>query len=91
MSHLPGDRGQLNAGYFTIMMDPVGRRFEEWDKDLSLVRAAAREASVAELALRHRVSVARRNGHSWAAIGFVLGIPEQETRVRFGQSNEESA
>ena len=30
------------------------KRFEEWDKDLTLIKAANRELSIAELNLRHR-------------------------------------
>jgi hypothetical protein len=65
--------------------------FEEWDQDLTLVRAAARELSVAELNLRRQVGVARRRGHSWPAIGFILGISEQAAQERFGGSDEKSA
>jgi hypothetical protein len=66
-------------------------RFEDWDKDLTLVRAAAREVSVAKLSLRHQVGAARRSGHSWAALGFVLGITEQAAQERFGRPDEEIA
>lgn len=66
------------------MMHAVERRFEEWDRDLTLVRVAARDLSVAELSLRHQVGVARRSGHSWAAIGFVLGVSEQAAQEKFG-------
>jgi predicted enzyme related to lactoylglutathione lyase len=58
------------------------RRFEEWDKDLTLVRAANRELGQAELNLRHQVGVARRHGHSWAAIGLVLDMTRQAARQR---------
>jgi hypothetical protein len=64
------------------------RRFEEWDKDLTLIKSASRELSVAELTLRHRVGVARRHGHSWAAIGFILGITRQAAQQRFGTAGE---
>jgi hypothetical protein len=67
------------------------QRFEEWDKDLTLIRAAARELSVAELMLRHQVAAARRSGHSWAAIGFILGISEQAAQEKFGRPDEKSA
>jgi hypothetical protein len=73
------------------MIDQMERRFEEWDKDLTLVRAAARELHVAELSLRHQVGIARRSGHSWAAIGLVLGISERAAQERFGKPDEESA
>jgi hypothetical protein len=67
------------------------QRFEEWDKDLTLIKAASRELSVAEQTLRHQVAVARRHGHSWAAIGFVLGITRQAAQQRFGAAGEASA
>jgi hypothetical protein len=81
----------LKAARFRRIIDLMERRFEEWDKDLTLVRAAARDVSVAELSLRHRVAVARRSGHSWAAIGVVLGISEQAAQERFGRYGEETA
>jgi hypothetical protein len=61
------------------------QRFEEWDQELTLLRAASRDLTVAGVNLRHRVDVARRQGHSWAAIGVVLGITEQAAKDRFGQ------
>lgn len=60
------------------------RRFEEWDGDLTLIKVANTELSLAELQLRRQVAVARRHGHSWAAIGFVLGITRQAAQQRFG-------
>lgn len=65
--------------------------YEEWDKDLTLIKAANRELSVAELNLRHRVALARRHGHSWAAIGFILGTSRQAAQQRFGTIGEASA
>jgi hypothetical protein len=67
------------------------RRFEEWDKDLTLIRAANRDLSQAELNLRHQVDVARRHGHSWAAIGLVLDINRQAAQQRFGTAGEAGA
>jgi hypothetical protein len=69
----------------------VERRFEDWDEDLTLIKTANRDLSMAELHLRQRVWVAHRHGHSWAAIGFVLGISTQEARRRFGMPGEQSA
>lgn len=66
------------------IIDSVSARFEEWDKDLTMIRAADRELSIAELNLRRRVNIARRRGHSWAAIGVVLGITRQAAQQRFG-------
>jgi hypothetical protein len=67
------------------------QRYEEWDKDLTLIKAANRELSVAELNLRHRVALARRHGHSWVAIGFILGTTRQAAQQRFGTTGEASA
>jgi hypothetical protein len=68
----------------------VPGRYEEWDKDLALIKAANRELNVAELNLRHRVAVARRSGHSWAAIGLMLGITRQAAQQRFGTAGDAS-
>jgi hypothetical protein len=69
----------------------VEQRFEEWDKDLTLVRAASRELSVAESNLRRRVDIARRSGHSWAAIGIVLDMSGQAARERFDRPGGNAA
>ena len=71
------------------MMLTVERRYEEWDRDLTLVRAAARDVNTAEISLRHQVGVARRSGHSWSAIGVVLGISEDAARDRFGWPDDD--
>jgi hypothetical protein len=73
------------------IIDTMPPPYEEWDKDLTLIKTANRERSVAELNLRHRVAVARRHGHSWAAIGFILGITRQAAQQRFGRTGEASA
>lgn len=73
------------------IIDTIPQRYEEWDEDLTLIKAANRELTVAELNLRHRVAVARRHGHSWAAIGFILGITRQAAQQRFGTTGEASA
>jgi hypothetical protein len=73
------------------IIDIVPGRFEEWDKDLTLIKAADLELSKAELNLRHRVKVARRQGHSWSAIGFVLGISRQAAQQKFGTAGEARA
>jgi hypothetical protein len=73
------------------IIDDMEQRFEEWDKDLTLIKAANREMRIADLNLRHQVAVARRHGHSWAAIGFVLGITRQAAQQRFGKAGGASA
>ena len=67
------------------------RRYEEWDRDLTLVRAAARDLGVAEMSLRRQVGMARRSGHSWSAIGVVLGMSEQDARDKFGWPDDDVA
>ncbi len=68
----------------------MSQRYEEWDKDLTFIKAANRELTVAELNLRRQVAVARRHGHSWAAVGFILGITRQAAQQRFGTDGEAS-
>ncbi|MEP2372685.1 MAG: hypothetical protein ABJ314_12645 [Ilumatobacter sp.] len=54
------------------------------DDHLAIVaRAAVAEQSGRDL-LRQSVSAARSSGHSWAAIGAVLGLSRQATQQRFG-------
>lgn len=47
------------------------------------VGEAARAAYAAAEALRGAVRTARAEGHSWAAIGMVLGVPEQSAEQMF--------
>ena len=74
-----------------VIIDNMRQRYEEWDKDLTLIKAANRELNIAELNLRHQVAVARRNGHSWAAIRIILGTTRQAAQQRFGTTGEASA
>ncbi len=58
------------------------------DDHLAIVaRAAIAEQSGRDL-LRQSVSAARSSGHSWAAIGGVLGMSRQATQQRFGAARE---
>ena len=59
-------------------------RFEPWDKSIVLIRAANSDLKLAEAMLRRRVDLARRAGHSWAAIGVALGVTRQAAQQRFG-------
>jgi hypothetical protein len=65
-------------------VDTVAEQFETWDKDLTSIKVANRELVMAELHLRRQVGKARRGGHSWAAIGMMLGISRQAAQQRFG-------
>jgi hypothetical protein len=51
--------------------DAVPGPSEPLDKSLTLLIRANGEPGVAESDLRRQVTVARRTGHSWAAIGYV--------------------
>jgi hypothetical protein len=62
---------------------------EDWDKTISLVIKANRDLAVADLVLRRAVRVAKTAGHSWAAIGFALGVSRQAAQQRFGTTGAE--
>ena len=62
---------------------------EEWDRSVSLVVHADREAKAADLRLRQAVQMARNAGHSWGAIGLALGSSEQSAHQRFGTAGRE--
>jgi len=66
------------------VLTPVDSPFESWDKSIVLVRTANRDLKMAEVMLRRQVDVARRAGHSWAAIGLALGVTRQAAQQRFG-------
>ena len=66
-------------------------RFESLDKSLVLVIQAHRNLGAAELVLRREVFAARRQGHSWAAIGYALGVSKQAAQQRFGGTTENEA
>ena len=51
---------------------------------LALVRRAADADAVVNGILRQSISAARAGGHSWAAIGEVLGLSRQAVQQRFG-------
>jgi hypothetical protein len=73
--------------------DELARRFEDYEpgpgdgRDASALRdIAAAFARVAdgERDLASAVSVARAEGHSWAAIGAMLGTSGEAARQRYG-------
>ena len=74
--------------------DEFADRFEQYDPDacdaadatsLRAVRAASEERTAAEAHLAAAVSVARAQGHSWAAIGAMVGTSGEAARQRYGQ------
>jgi hypothetical protein len=73
--------------------DELGRRFEEYEPGPDAARDARALRDIAgaitRLALAQRdvadaVSVARAEGHSWAAIGAMLGTSGEAARQRYG-------
>ena len=69
----------LDGGPEQSVLDP-----DRPEDHLAIVaRAAVAEQAGREL-LRQSVSAARGSGHSWAAIGAVLGLSRQATQQRFG-------
>ena len=81
----PGDRRHLGRRrYCQGKLDTVRERFAEWDKEISQVVKANQDVRLAELMLRRHVANARKAGHSWAAIGFALGVTRQAAQQRFG-------
>lgn len=66
----------------------MSKRFADWDKELSQVMRANSDMRVAELRLRQQVVKARQTGHSWASIGFALGITRQAAQQRFGRDEQ---
>ena len=58
---------------------------------LAIVERAALAEGVGRDLLRQSVSAARGSGHSWAAIGGVLGLSRQAVQQRFGGGEGEDA
>jgi len=74
--------------------DEFADRFERVDPDahdavdaesLRVVRAASEERAAAEARLAEAVSVARAEGHSWSAIGAMVGTSGEAARQRYGR------
>ena len=77
-------------GFCQGILDAMGKRFENWDKSVSLVVAANTQLNnVAEINLRRQVNIARSNGHSWTSIGLALGVSRQAAQQRFGRPRDE--
>lgn len=75
--------------------DELARRFEAGDipegstprdaRPLREVREAFDDVAHAQTRLADRISVARAEGHSWAAIGIMVGTSGEAVRQRYGQ------
>jgi hypothetical protein len=79
--------------------DDLSRRFEEGNlgvgrsasgASLRAVRKAFEAKASAERDLADAVTVARAEGHSWAAIGAMLGTSGEAARQRYGKTATES-
>lgn len=75
--------------------EELATRFEQHEpveanvKDATALRtvyAAFRARAEAERQLGEAVALARRDGHSWAAIGAMLGTSGEAARQRYGRS-----
>ncbi len=58
------------------------------EEHLAIVERAAAAEQVGRDLLRHAVAAARGSGHSWAAIGGVLGLSRQAVQQRFGGDDD---
>jgi hypothetical protein len=74
--------------------DELAARFEGHESDLAdmadagplrEVRLAFQERAAAERRLSDAVTVARTRGHSWAAIGAMVGTSGEAARQRYGR------
>jgi len=71
--------------------DELARQFEDHEPDdvkdaraLRDIAAAFARVATSERELADAVSVARAEGHSWAAIGAMLGTSGEAARQRYG-------
>lgn len=64
--------------------DPDGKEIKD-ATELRAVRVAAHTRAKSEAALADAVFLARGQGHSWAAVGAMLGTSGEAARQRYGQ------
>ena len=76
--------------------EELARRFEEFEpnpqdraraRSLAAVHRAALARAKTEATVAEAVARARADGHSWSAIGTVLGTSGEAARQRYGQRN----
>lgn len=77
-------------GQVILTTDASGESVDEQDP-LALVLRANRAHGVTRDLLQQSVSAARGSGHSWAAIGEVLGLTRQAAQQRFSTASAEPA
>ncbi len=79
--------------------DDLARRFEEHEPDPEQIRdarplrdiaSAFERRAIAERDLTAAVHVARGEGHTWAAIGAMLGTSGEAARQRYGPHRQAS-
>lgn len=90
----------MNPSHRDKLADVLGRAVLDGDPDeevldpdrpqdhLAIVARAVVAEQAGRALLRQSVSAARGSGHSWAAIGAVLGLSRQATQQRFGAAKE---
>jgi hypothetical protein len=85
-SHDPRSLDDLLAEAVTAADPGIGDRIQtDPGAHLELVALTARASTSAESLLATAVSSARSAGHSWDAVGKVLGISRQAAQQRFGR------
>lgn len=89
MASQPGRAPAMTAEH--DLADRIGRAVldegldpEQAEDHLEIVRRASEAEQVARGLLRQSVAAARANGHSWSALGAVLGMSRQAAQQRFG-------
>jgi hypothetical protein len=79
--------------------DTLAKRFEDLEPSadgrdaaaLRAVREAFEDSANAQRRLAEAVAVARAEGHSWAAIGAMVGTSAEAARQRYGSRRSASA
>lgn len=77
------------VGQLILRADPALDPARPTDHLAIVERAAQAHAATRDL-LQQAVTAARGSGHSWAAVGAILGLSRQAAQQRFGPVNEDS-
>jgi hypothetical protein len=87
-----------SAAEILARADELARRFEDHEpaagevRDASALRAVAEafaRRAASERALAEAVRAARADGHSWSAIGAMLGTSGEAARQRYGGTSRQ--